>query len=115
MLLPIHYTWYDALKTVVCLVAVQSLADENEERIDENKTKQKKKTEVPIPSFLFCESSVCVVGKVQENHFPDIGLYYKPITWHRVIRLNCIGSLYGCKEILSNTLYVIYIMVLSEF
>jgi len=113
MLLPIHYTWYDALKTVVCLVAVQSLADENE-RIDEkqNKTK-KKKQKCLFPVFFFCESSVCIVGKVQENHFPDIGLYYKPITWHRVIRLNCIGSLYGCKEILSNTLYVIYIMVLS--
>lgn len=43
---------YDALKTVVCLVAVQSLAAENEERIDEKK-QNKKKTEVPIPSFLF--------------------------------------------------------------
>lgn len=40
---------------------------------------------------------VCFVGTVQENHLPDIGLYYKPITWHPVIRLYTVLAL--CMDV----------------
>lgn len=113
------FTQYDARNGVVCLVAVQGLAEENEQGINENTHKKKQKCLIPV-FFFFCESclelslTVCFLGKVQENHFPDIRLYNKPITWHPVVRLYCIGSLYGCKELMLNTLYVIYCLNFNE-